>query len=229
MVMDRLNPWKERSRYLAESVPDLSTKQIEFLANNQVEGERQNAAIKRCAPEYSQHHSVPLQWDWRPRRRQLLKQKSLFITYACDAPWTESSWVGWLPVVKSFILSLLSLLKGGRFADGNRNYWDSLWQQKHNTFYWERSRILLPTTLGPCGMRNSQSSLVIAAMLIFNHSASISRLRWDDFHSVRAVLVWYTVADRRCLHVTSHRSSSMPSSPSHHDHESSSCSHFCMG
>ncbi len=45
----------ERKRHLSESVPALNNKQVEHLARGQVEGERQDAAIQRCAPEYATH------------------------------------------------------------------------------------------------------------------------------------------------------------------------------
>jgi hypothetical protein len=43
----------DRMRHLSETVPGLNSKQVQHLANGQIEGERQDAAIHRCAPEFT--------------------------------------------------------------------------------------------------------------------------------------------------------------------------------
>ena len=45
--------FESRKRHLQEAVPSLSQKQIVHVANGQVEGERQDAALGRCAPEFT--------------------------------------------------------------------------------------------------------------------------------------------------------------------------------
>lgn len=45
----------DRKRHLKETVPGLTERQLHHLANGQVEGERTDAAIERCAPEFTTH------------------------------------------------------------------------------------------------------------------------------------------------------------------------------
>jgi hypothetical protein len=47
--------FEDRKRHLKESVPGLTEHQLQHLANGQVEGERTDAAIKSCAPDYTTH------------------------------------------------------------------------------------------------------------------------------------------------------------------------------
>jgi hypothetical protein len=47
--------FEDRKRHLKESVPGLTERQLQHMANGQVKGERTDAAIESCAPEYATH------------------------------------------------------------------------------------------------------------------------------------------------------------------------------
>lgn len=47
--------FEDRKRHLKESVPGLTDRQLQHLANGQVVGERTDKAIESCAPDYTTH------------------------------------------------------------------------------------------------------------------------------------------------------------------------------